>query len=208
MSLLLRLSSRCFALPPAAQLLAVRQLYDRANVPRPVFDRRIRQKRVHNFGYKWNMYVPGQPLPRLKDSMNPVRGREFKIPDKWSKEAALFGQNDYIDLLGDGQVHPAQLLYHVPRWLRGFPGQHKANELIKLIHYRNLYYERLRKHAPKKWHELVKRINWLLSYCNYQKADEIRTFERQLPIWDSEPDYFYREKHYEKWFKDFKDNYY
>lgn len=52
---------------------------------------------------------------------------------------ARFGQNDYIDLLGDGSVHPAQLLSHVPAWLRGFPGQHKANELVKLIHYRNLY---------------------------------------------------------------------
>jgi len=138
-----------------------------------------------------------------------------KRVDTWSNENALFGANDYIgecreaqllclsvcscsstsDLLGNGEVHPAQLHYHVPRWLRGFPGQHRANELIKLIHYRNLYRDKLERNAPKRWHELVNLINYLLKYHNYRKSDEMHD-ERELGLWKEEPDYYYdlREK--------------
>lgn len=96
---------------------------------------------------------------------------------------ARMGENDYIDLLGDGNLHPAQLQYHVPRWLRGFPGQHKAIELVKLIHYRNLYKEKLTQHSPHRWHQLCKRIGYLLMYHNYNKQDEIRD-ERKLGLWE------------------------
>jgi hypothetical protein len=62
---------------------------------------------------------------------------KFNPRNPWGESQARFGENDYVDLLApEAGVHPAQLLYHVPRWLRGFPGQHKANELVKLIHYR------------------------------------------------------------------------
>jgi len=60
----------------------------------------------------------------------------LKFKDHWTESNARFGENDYIDILGDGSLHPSQLLYHVPRWLRGFPGNHRANELIRKIHYR------------------------------------------------------------------------
>ncbi|KAH7725131.1 Protein MRPL-51 [Aphelenchoides avenae] len=103
------------------------------------------------------------------------------------------GENDYIDLLGDGSLHPAQLQYHTPRWLRGFPGQHRANELVKLIHYRNLYKDKLQQNMPRRWHELCKRINYLLQYHNYRKQDEMHE-ERNLGLWEQEPDYFFKDK--------------
>ncbi len=99
----------------------------------------------------------------------------------------------FSDLLGDGSVHPAQLQYHTPKWLRGFPGQHRANELIKLIHYRNLYRQQMQHHTPKRWHELTKRIKYLLKYHNYFKQDELGA-ERRLGLWDDEPDYYYKDK--------------
>ncbi|KAH7697449.1 Protein MRPL-51, partial [Aphelenchoides avenae] len=102
-------------------------------------------------------------------------------------------ENDYIDLLGDGSLHPAQLQYHTPRWLRGFPGQHRANELVKLIHYRNLYKDKLQQNMPRRWHELCKRINYLLQYHNYRKQDEMHE-ERNLGLWEQEPDYFFKDK--------------
>uniref|UniRef100_A0A914WDK5 Large ribosomal subunit protein mL51 n=1 Tax=Plectus sambesii TaxID=2011161 RepID=A0A914WDK5_9BILA len=174
---------------------SVRLLHDRSHVPRIVDDRT--KKRVHKvvtYGYDFNYHLNGvQRLPRLKDNKVPVRKPEVKEKDAWRDDRAFFGQNDYIDLLGDGSVHPAQLMYHVPRWLRGFPGQHRANELVKLIHYRNLYKQQMQQHTPKRWHDLCKRIQYLLHHHNYKKADELHS-ERNLGLWDEEPDYFFKDK--------------
>ncbi len=41
----------------------------------------------------------------------------------WTERKALFGQNDYIDILGDQEgVTPIQFQTQVPQWLRGFQG--------------------------------------------------------------------------------------
>ncbi|VDP02240.1 unnamed protein product [Soboliphyme baturini] len=170
----------------------LRAIHDVSKVPR-VRDRTNAHLKVSDYGYVWNYHQEGQPLPRMKDCMVPVKTVPYKVRDMWTKEKALFGQNDYIDLLGDGSVHPAQLMYHQPPWLRGFPGSHRANELIKLIHYRNLYHERMKRNAPKRWHDLLKRINYLLKYHNYKKQDEIK-IERDLGIWEEEPDFYYKDK--------------
>jgi large subunit ribosomal protein L51 len=37
----------------------------------------------------------------------------------WAEHRALEGQNDYIDLLGNDDIHPKQIMYHVPHYLRG-----------------------------------------------------------------------------------------
>ncbi|CDW53964.1 39S ribosomal protein L51 [Trichuris trichiura] len=170
-----------------------RFLHNHSRVPRVRKSRKNKHLEVTDYGYYWNYHNLGELLPRKKDDMRPVEKPAYQLKDQWCQEKALFGQNDYIDLLGNGTIHPAQLLYHVPPWLRGFPGQHRANELIKLIHYRNLYQEKMKRNTPKRWHELCKRIKYLLKYHNYKKADEIN-IERDLGLWEESPDFFYKDK--------------
>lgn len=51
----------------------------------------------------------------------------------------------------------------------------------------------MEKNAPHKWHQLQKRIAYLLQYHNYKKQDELKN-ERELGLWKEEPDYFYKDK--------------
>ncbi len=103
-------------------------------------------------------------LPRVKEESGPLRTipNETK-PDKWRPKEALFGQNDYIDILGDGSIHPSRLMSSVPHWLRGFRGNELQMLTRKRIAYR--YWKWCR---PKKWTELNKRIDYLYKKLNYK----------------------------------------
>ncbi|VDO98801.1 unnamed protein product [Heligmosomoides polygyrus] len=169
-------------------------MHNRSSVPRVTDDHEKSKAFPSDMGYVYRYHRPGvDPLPRIPGCRVPVARPTYRVRDTWRESQARFGQNDYIDLLGDGQLHPALLQYHTPKWLRGFPGQHRANELVKLIHYRNLYDEKLKKNSPRRWHELCKRIKYLLIHHNYDKQDELSR-ERDLGLWEEEPDYFYKDK--------------
>jgi len=174
-----------------------RTLNDSSSVPR-VGDRRRAMFRIKDYGYHYNYFDFRNPVPRIKDCTIPIAGVHEKVEDPWMSEKALFGQNDYIDLLGDGSVHPCQLLYHVPGWLRGFPGDRRAGELFRLIHYRNLYKQKMELNTPKRYHELMKRIKYLLMRNNYRKQDEL-TPERELGLWTEDPDFYYKDKTRRSW---------
>jgi large subunit ribosomal protein L51 len=125
---------RCVAL----QTNAARSFKDNSQVPRVVDDHEKKMNKPVDAGYYYRYHRQGiDPLPRDPNSKVPVCKPEYKVREPWKESQARFGENDYIDLLApEKRIHPAQLQYHVPRWLRGFPGQHKANELVKSIHYR------------------------------------------------------------------------
>uniref|UniRef100_A0A0R3RY61 Large ribosomal subunit protein mL51 n=1 Tax=Elaeophora elaphi TaxID=1147741 RepID=A0A0R3RY61_9BILA len=172
----------------------MRCFHDRCAVPRVVDDPEAKMHPITDAGYRYRYHRPGiDPLPRLPNCKVPVHKPDYKVRDCWSTAQARFGENDYIDLLGDGNIHPAQLQYHVPAWLRGFPGQHRANELVKLIHFRNLHKEKMQINSPRRWFDLQKRIKYLLQKHNYFKQDELRD-ERYLGLWEEKPDYFYKDK--------------
>uniref|UniRef100_A0A915E8P3 Large ribosomal subunit protein mL51 n=1 Tax=Ditylenchus dipsaci TaxID=166011 RepID=A0A915E8P3_9BILA len=164
------------------KIYSKREFHDRSQVPRVVDDREKKMHKVHDMGYYYRYHRRGvDSLPRIPDCREPLYKPKYKVREPWSETQAHFGANDYIDLLGDrkSKIHPAQLQYHVPMWLRGFPGQHRANELVKLVHYRNMYKSKLERSSPHRWFHLNKRINYLLTYHNYVKQDELRD-ERSL----------------------------
>ena len=51
----------------------------------------------------------------------------FKDKNSWTVKKSTLGQNDYIDILGDGDICPVDLI-RGPPWLIGF----KGNELQRI----------------------------------------------------------------------------
>ena len=88
---------------------------------------------------------------------------EYKKVDRWSTQKATFGQNDYIDILGDGNVHPVDLI-RGPQWLIGF----KGNELQRLSRQMKFMNRDLKAKNPQRFHDMNKRIKYLMWRYNFK----------------------------------------
>ncbi|RWS20233.1 39S ribosomal protein L51-like protein [Leptotrombidium deliense] len=136
-----------------------------------------RRKFTRRFGYEPHYHAKGL-LPRLKeDTVNPLSTLpHHRKPDPWHKREALFGQNDYIDILGDSDIKPWQVVKGVPDWLKGY----KARELNvlqrKMHHFKHFQWTR-----PKKWYEMEKRIDYLFKFLNFKKKPpNFRAYQTKL----------------------------
>lgn len=121
------------------------------------------RKGIRRF-YEYKSYLGGilpRPEGKWEDIPLPMPTWSHANTDNWTKKKALFGQNDYIDILGDGTVHPWQLL-RAPVWLKGYGG----NELQRTARQLKMQGTFIREMFPTKYHKLTKNLNYQFKKIN------------------------------------------
>eukprot|EP00088_Acartia_fossae_P022880 TRINITY_DN2398_c0_g1_i3.p1 TRINITY_DN2398_c0_g1~~TRINITY_DN2398_c0_g1_i3.p1 ORF type:complete len:142 (-),score=16.90 TRINITY_DN2398_c0_g1_i3:223-648(-) len=102
---------------------------------------------------------------------------EYIPSNSWAEHKALSGQNDYIDILGNEEIHPKQIMYHVPKFMKD---GHKKERWSQMALRRKKMLENtpFPKMYPRKWDiwckEIKREMLWLNKhvdqnwYANYE----------------------------------------
>nr|CAG4646721.1 EOG090X0JAK [Macrothrix elegans] len=128
------------------------------------------------YGYEERIFQKGL-LPREIYPDKPLPTPDYKPHNSWNAKRALFGQNDYIDILGpftESQrkpILPTQLLYNVPNWLRGVSG----NEYQVLL--------RKRKFLKHKGYHLGHPTKWDALNVQIKKLNKFLNRKTRSPLW-------------------------
>ncbi|XP_001608098.1 39S ribosomal protein L51, mitochondrial [Nasonia vitripennis] len=122
-----------------------------------------KKRLIRNYGYKEILNQKG--LLAHTGGDKPIRPMPIYRPDNsWSERKALFGQNDYIDILGTQELPVTKIMYNVPKWLRGVRGDNELQVLIRKKKALRLGVYPIAR--PTKWKELNSRIMYLYKFMN------------------------------------------
>ena len=102
-----------------------------------------------------------RPDPKIDSTELPMPA--FKDSKTWSIKKSTFGQNDYIDILGEGDICPVDLI-RGPPWLIGFRG----NELQRIQRQLKFVGKDLQVKEKEKYKQLTKRIKYLTWRFNFK----------------------------------------
>ncbi|XP_071500471.1 large ribosomal subunit protein mL51-like [Diadema antillarum] len=115
------------------------------------------------------LFSNGPTLSKERPSLESlIQWKKLPAPKKperdyWTEKRALFGENDYKDILGDGTYDLKKNVKTGPWWMRGW----KGNELQMLIRKRKMVGYQM---GPEARHNMNKRIGYLFKQLNKNKG--------------------------------------
>ena len=92
----------------------------------------------------------------------------YRPTNPWTEKKALFGQNDYIDILSNNKLKLTDVMYNTPKWLKGVKGgPKKPTEYRVLLRKRKMLKDGIYPIArPTKWKQMNYRIFLLYKVLN------------------------------------------
>ncbi|ESO91346.1 hypothetical protein LOTGIDRAFT_153781 [Lottia gigantea] len=117
-----------------------------------------------DYGFETKLRTGGMLARGVKNSR-----LKYKPKNNWSSEKALFGQNDYIDILGDENIRPVDLIQG-PKWVVGFNG----NELQRISRRLRLDGKKLKLEKPTVHKNLNKRLWYLYKKYNSHRVSKYK----------------------------------
>jgi len=137
---------------------------------------KVDNRMLPRFGYKDEVKRSG-PLPRMANDSPAVDAKPHDAKNSWVPKRALSGQNDYIDILGDERIHPLQVQYDIPNWLKSVKGHDidlqrnikktAAYKLSAISKVKPLAWRRITEDVRRRYNEELKcRNQW--TFTNYK----------------------------------------